>query len=148
MNSTCNKFLLLSFIVAAFFVSCRDSALQPEASANIKQVGKCNGSGLLKSTQSDSCFVYSFSNVLTIDFCVIGNCCPDSNRFTSTYSLTNDEITIKIKDTAPNLCKCLCRYIIHAEFYDLDSGSYKVICIDGTNNGNKILYSKLVLRKL
>ncbi len=147
MISTSNKFLAFTFIVAVIFINCHDSALQPETAAKIYQDGKCNGSALFKSAQGDSCFAYSFSNVLTIDFCVIGNCCPDSNRFTSTYSLTDDEITIKVKDTAPNLCKCLCRYIIHAEFYGLNSDSYKVICIDQTTNENKILYSKLVLRK-
>lgn len=148
MISTSNKFLALTFIVAAIFISCRDTALQPETTAKIYQAGKCNGTALFKSVQDDSCFVYSFSSTLTIDFCVSGNCCPDSNRFTSSYSLSNNEIAIKIKDTAPNLCRCMCRYTIHSEFYDLKLDSYQVDCISETNNENKILYSKLVQRKL
>lgn len=148
MISKNNKFLALTFIVAVIFISCHDSALQPETTAKIYQAGKCNGTALFKSAQDDSCFVYSFSNVLTIDFCVNGNCCPDSNRFTSSYTLNNNEITIKVKDTALNLCRCTCRYTIHSEFNDLKLESYRVICISETNDENKVLYSKLVQRKL
>jgi len=139
--------LLIAFLSTVVFFSCKDEITFSEVSANIFQDGKCRGSALSKSSAADSCFSYTFSNTLIIDFCVIGNCCPDSNRFTSSYSVTDSEIVIRIKDVAPNLCKCICKYMMHAEIAELRNDHYTIKCIQDFTDHDEQLYLKTITRK-
>lgn len=138
--------LIAALSLIAFFC-CKDEITSSEVRANIFQDGKCRGPALSKSSTADSCFSYTFTNNLTIDFCVIGNCCPDSNRFTSSYSVTDSAIIIRIKDTAPNLCKCICTYMIHAEITGLRNDWYTVKCIQEFGDHDEQLYLKTINRK-
>jgi hypothetical protein len=137
-------FILYAFILAS---GCSNEVISPEQSAKIFQKGKCGGSPLFKDVSQDSCFSYYFGNTLSIDFCTTGNCCPDSNRFTCSYNFAEKQITIRIKDIAPNLCKCICKYTIHADFENLKYDEYLVNCFQEINNEDQLLYSKFVTRK-
>lgn len=78
---------------------------------------------------ADSSFVYSFTDSLVIDFLVRANCCPDSNRFLTTFDKSIvDTLFISVTDTAQNLCYCTCRYMIHAVFQNLPGNHYVVRC--------------------
>ncbi len=147
MKYVYKTFLLITFLAIVVLFSCKDEITYSEVNAKIIQDGKCRGSALSKSSATDSCFSYIFTNTLTIDFCVIGNCCPDSNRFTSSYSVTDSEIVIRIKDIAPNLCKCICKYIIHAEITELRNDRYTVKCIQKFTDHEEQLYIKTITRK-
>lgn len=145
MISQSGIFLVVALLIAFFIVNCKDEILYTETNANIKQIGKCNGQGLYKSTRD--CFEYTFTNSLEIRLCVSGNCCPDSARFVSNYKIDGDIITIYIKDIAPNLCKCICDYTIQASFNNLLKDSYKVICNQEIESGYKQLYSQSVFKR-
>ena len=110
------------FIISGILIfnSCGEET-SPEIKTMLYQIPGCKGNSLSKSmnAQIDSCFHYSFTETLEIEFCVSGNCCPDENRFVTTSKILNDSITIAITDTAENLCRCICNYIIHGEFESL-----------------------------
>lgn len=143
-----NKLVLLIAVMSLIaFFNCKDEITFSEVRANIFQDGKCRGSALSKTSVADSCFNYIFSNKLSLDFCVIGNCCPDSNRFTSSYSVTDSEIVIRIKDIEPNLCKCICKYMMHAEIVKLRNDWYTVKCIQEFEDHDDQLYLKTINRK-
>ncbi len=134
------------FIISGILIfnSCGEET-SPEIQTVLYQIPGCKGNSLSKSfnAQIDSCFHYSFKEKLEIEFCVSGNCCPDENRFVTTSKILNDSITIAIKDTAENLCRCICNYIIHGEFESLPLDQYKVKCTDGEG---KVLYNEIVKR--
>ena len=75
----------------------------------------------------DSCFSYQFQDQLNVDFCVSGNCCPDSNRFSIDHMINADTITVTIADTAARLCRCMCRHWIHAEIHGLAADDYTFV---------------------
>jgi hypothetical protein len=59
--------------------------------------------------------------------------------------MQGNSITIFVEDTAANLCKCNCNYLIHADFYNLDQHKYVVTCIRKYNAGkDSILYKETV----
>jgi hypothetical protein len=82
----------------------------------------------ISTISSDSIFSYSFSQNLILDFSAIGNCCPDSNRFTVNYDIRSDTIVVTVIDTARNLCRCNCLYMIHIQLTDLLMDNYTVRC--------------------
>lgn len=90
---------------------------------------KCTGNVLLQRTNNDSSFTYSFTDKLMIDFSVIANCCPDSNRFIVSNTFRDDTLLIMIVDTAEYVCRCLCPYFIHAEYENLLNEHYVVRCV-------------------
>jgi len=139
---TVKPFKILLIICSLFFLSCNDEFLQTEVSASIKQVGKCINQGLNKT--ANDCFEYTFKDNLIIQFCVNGNCCPDTARFVSNYKINGDQITILVKDIAPNLCKCNCNYIIEADFVSILQKSYLVNCYQEKSEGNILLYSRTI----
>jgi hypothetical protein len=122
------------FLMLVFFISlccsCEDKSVNEDqdVSAIFKQ-GKCGETfSKVISQDSDSVFSYSFYSNLIIDFSVNANCCPDSNRFSVTHIISSDTIHITVADTAANLCRCICPYMIQAEFTDLSNDSYVVVC--------------------
>jgi hypothetical protein len=125
--------LKISFLfILCALVSCKDK------STNIDQripffsyeTSKCVSSGLAKRSKimSDSIFSYSFSQNLIFDFSVKGNCCPDSNRFIISHDTRSDTIVITVIDTAQNLCRCSCLYMVHVELDNLSLDSYIIRC--------------------
>ncbi len=92
------------------------------------QISGCNKSGLRKTDNTDSCFAYSFNDTLKLDFCVTGNCCPDSQRFLTDYKINSDTILVSVLDTAAHLCRCFCNYTIHVELSNLSKAKYLFLC--------------------
>ena len=124
-------------------ICCKDEISSPEVEASIYQKGKCIGSGLAKSV-ADSCFNYSFSQKLSLEFCVTGNCCPDSARFITNYEIAHDTIKIFVKDIEQNLCRCVCKYLIHAEFSYLNLSSMVVNCYQIADGKSQLLYNRKI----
>ncbi|HEX9652445.1 MAG TPA: hypothetical protein VGA99_01940 [bacterium] len=110
--------------------SCSEQATNPEGSPlnQLYQVGGCGGVGLWKTSSGDTCFSYQFDSRLSVDFCVSANCCPDTNRFSLAYTMEEDKINIAVQDTAARLCRCVCPYVIHAEFHDLPLDYFLIVC--------------------
>lgn len=108
------------------------------------QIPGCGGHGVAKTAVGDSCFSYKFIQDLVVDFCVSANCCPDSNRFQFKHEIRNDTIAVAVADTAANLCRCVCNYVIHAEFSDLPRDRYIFYC----KYDNAIVYNEVVKRSL
>ncbi len=125
---------------------------ESELSFSYKQITGCNESTnqLAKSSYQDSCFTYSFNDKLKIDFCVYGNCCPDSQRFVVDYSIESDTIFVEVADTAENLCYCICSYAIHIEITGLERNRYLFYCNfpseDSAHYGN-LYYREYVYKK-
>lgn len=137
---------LVIIFLLFIFISCKESSVAPESSAKIFQLPDCRPSINKKSSDIliDSCFTYTFNERLIIDFCVSGNCCSDENRFLIKNSIFKDTITVTIADTAANLCRCICNYIIHGEFESLPYDSYTIICKDFSNS--VVFYTKRVIK--
>lgn len=136
-------FLLFSFIFN--LNSCSDDApttVAPEISFVSYQVPGCNPtSSLKKDSLIDSCFQYSFTDTLEVEFCVPGNCCPDSDRFVTNYSIHSDTIFVTVTDTAAHLCHCICDYIIHLEISGLPNDEYLFYC-----DCQDLQYNEIVIR--
>jgi hypothetical protein len=133
MKSNCQLFLFINLLLwSILFLSCSNDTSTNSSKDGINfisyQVGGCNGSSSLEKVVRDSCFSYSFYDTLKIDFCVSGNCCPDTNRFVTTYKLNSDTINVTVVDTAGHLCKCICNYKIHIELSGLTNNQYFFYC--------------------
>ncbi len=126
-----NKIIFVPLLCALAAFSCKD---KPTGSTTDRdpafafESGKCAGHNLSKGSALDSIFAYSFAGDLLIDFSVWSNCCPDSDRFTVSYRTGGDTIVISVVDTAAHFCRCVCPYIIHAEFGGLPEDHYVVCC--------------------
>lgn len=99
--------------------------------ALLQQVQGCQRAGLANAVTADSCFAYQFEDDLKLEFCVIANCCPDTNRFKLASVVRQDTIAIAVADTAARLCHCVCPYLIRAEFRGLPGDHYVVVCSFG-----------------
>jgi len=119
--------VIILFMLAS---TCSESvtAIDENVQALLYQVPECGGSGLAKDALIDSCFSYQFDTDLAVDFCVRANCCPDSNRFDLDYLISSDTIYVAVADTAARLCRCVCNYVIHAEFTNLMRDRYIFYC--------------------
>jgi hypothetical protein len=134
--------ILFSIFILCMFTSCKDKSTNTDIANNTKsptfsfETSKCissvssSSSMLAKELIStpDSIFSYSFSQNLILDFSAIGNCCPDSNRFTLGQEIRSDTIIITVIDTSQNLCRCNCLYMIHVEMLNLIQDNYTVRC--------------------
>lgn len=96
---------------------------------------------MTQSVLSDTCFSYSFDDTLVMNFCFTGNCCPDTNRFTGSVVVAGNTINIAVIDTAEQLCRCICPYLVKFQISELNMSEYTVICSDGNLN-----YSEKVIR--
>ena len=143
---------ILSFLIASVFLfnNCDQSTDPGSKQDFVKQVGGCGGSASLDkvSLLTDSCFTYNFDESLITEFCVNGNCCPDTNRFAAEYDITNSTIDVYVEDIAPNLCLCICNYTMHAEFNDLTQNNYLFqVFFRESDSTNTLLYSENVYRQ-
>ncbi len=110
------------------------------------QVPGCR-QGIGRASAIDSCFSYRFEDFLLVDFCAAGNCCPDSNRFLIKCSIRQDTILVAIADTAANLCRCTCRYLLHVQMEGLPLDSYRFVCVQEGASGEYLLYSEQIFRQ-
>lgn len=142
-----NLLLLLTIMIAVFSIlKCSDEVVQSTLKSSFYQVKGCNKVALGKVTGESPCFNYTFNEKLVLEFCVSGNCCPDSNRFETRALVEKDTITITVKDIAPNLCKCMCNYFVHGEIESLQAESYTVKCLLDEGSSFKLLYLETVKR--
>lgn len=137
--------MLIIFVLFYVFSCTTDNSTEPEDDTitfNSYQVGGCNGSSLSKIAENDSCFLYSFDDTLKVDFCVIANCCPDSQRFVADYNIKSDTIFVSVADTAAKLCRCVCNYTIHLDFNGLSEKQYVFYC----NYYDQIVYNENIVK--
>lgn len=128
--------ILLTFFfisLTVYFASCSDDSPTKTTNEDVvfasNQIPGCNSTLSLSKLPSDSfCFSYTFDETLKIDFCVPGNCCPDSNRFVTNYNIKSDTLFVTVADTAENLCYCICNYTIHIEVTGLPNENYVFRC--------------------
>jgi hypothetical protein len=139
MNSR-HSALVVIIALPLCLISCKGSTepLIPRFVA--QQVPGCSAS-LNKTVIGDSCFSYQFHDALTMEFCMTGNCCPDSNRFSFRHSLIQDTILIVVSDTAAHLCRCTCNYLLRAEVNNLERDDYLVLCVREDYPSQYIFYS-------
>ncbi len=133
--------LFIIFIIVLYILSCSETTEPQKADVNFVayQIPGCNKNALSKTANPDSCFNYSFDKTLKIDFCVTGNCCPDKNRFASSYKIKSDTIFVTVKDIEENNCRCMCNYTIHLELKNLENDNYVFYC-----DYNNLTYRELV----
>ena len=144
MNSR-NHIVLAIILLPLFSFACKSSTEPTMSTMLAHQVGGCN-SVLAKGTSGDSCFSYQFKEVFVADFCVLGNCCPDSNRFSFRHSVSQDTIIVTVSDTAAQSCRCMCSYLVHIELYDLTRNEYLLLCVREDYSNQYIIYSTRILR--
>ncbi len=141
----------LSFLLIIYIISCSENSPfeNPEEQVEFssQQISGCNNSGLSKVNDNDSCFVYSFNDTLKVDFCLWGNCCPDSERFVTNYKISSDTIFIAVQDTAINGCDCNCNYTIHVELSGLSENEYLFYFnYPGMYQNDSLKYREIVVR--
>jgi hypothetical protein len=119
-------------------LSCEENSTNPENQSPVSflsQSSGCLSNGLPKANGLDSIFTYSFSGGLILDFSVVANCCPDSNRFSVSHIAGTDTLIIAVADTAQSFCHCVCLYMTHAEFMNLPNDHYVVRCTIENSSG-------------
>ena len=138
----------LALLIGLSTLPACDKSVGPGGSSDaVVEIAGCKSVGLDKAgISNDSCFSYSFHDILVADFCVSANCCPDSNRFSIMHTISNDTIAVTIADTAARLCRCICTHRVHAEFSSLvgDRLLFLVFLKDSSTTG--LLYSIHVQR--
>jgi hypothetical protein len=141
--------LVLVISVAAIMPFGCSRSVDPEnGQSRIEQMPGCKSGQLPKgSLATDSCFTYTFSNALDVYFCASANCCPDTNRFLIRHEIRGDTIFVTIADTAAPLCRCICTYMLHAEFHDLPGDHYVFRCMRQDYSSLALLYSVNVRRQ-
>ncbi|MBA4406369.1 hypothetical protein C0389_03755 [bacterium] len=137
---------VLSFFIILIGYSCNDDSLTSDNNVLLEQIAGCQNHKLNKSVSTDSCFTYTFRKELNLQFCISGNCCPDSNRYSLSSKILMDTIEIAVRDTARNLCRCICNYLINARFEGLNSDRYIIKCVREEFSVKEILYLKDVKR--
>jgi len=143
--------MFFALLLLIYIVSCsEDSPTEnPEKQVEFSsyQISGCNNGGLSKVNANDSCFIYSFNDTLKVDFCIWGNCCPNSQRFVTDYKINSDTIFITVQDTAMNECDCNCNYTIHVEFSELLEDKYLFYFnYPGMYQDDSLKYKELVVK--
>lgn len=131
---------LVPLLVVGLWLACDQPEVEPYYS--LEQIDGCS-SVLARAVTADSCFTYLFDSNLIIDFCVTANCCPDSDRFVLSADIISNNISITVQDTAADLCRCICPYLVHAEFCELPLDDYLVRVLVGTDS---LIYEETVQR--
>lgn len=134
---------LLMLCTILFYCTNEPSYIEPLVS--ISQKPGCASFALNKSN-TDSCFGYQFVSDLELNFCVSGNCCPDSNRFKFSHRIYADTINISLTDTAQNLCRCICNYLIDSKIESPPLSKYIVRVEQNFGSDKKLLYTKIVYK--
>ena len=143
------KRALLAALAGARLVSCAEKSTNPGIPGGqgpLYQVPGCASKPLARTRVGDSCFSYTFGKDLNVDFCLSGNCCPDSNRFALRYEVRHDTLLVVAADTAAPLCRCNCSYVIHGTFSDLPLDKYLFLCTREDYSSRLVHYSEYVYR--
>ena len=132
------------FVVWCAAFSCSERGTGPiaEGESSLYQVHGCVGRVLGKGTRADSCFSFKFEKSLALDFCLPGNCCPDSNRYYLSHRISHDTLIVTAVDTAGSLCRCNCSYLIHADIASVPFDRYHVFCF----LADSLMYQREVIR--
>ncbi|HEX2959950.1 MAG TPA: hypothetical protein VHO70_24150 [Chitinispirillaceae bacterium] len=110
-----NKLIYLLITVFIVIVSCNQVATNCPEKNPLTVYSKASGCkrALYKSFSGDSICGYEFfDDSLKITIKVQANCCPETNRFTTSTSVKEDSVHLKVRDTAKELCDCICPYEI------------------------------------
>ena len=138
-------FIMITLVLTIIF-SCNTAPTNNNdtSKGKIYQIPGCGNHTLAKSTfaPEDSSFVYQFDSKLIIEFGVMANCCPDSNRFDSSFEINSDTIFVTVEDTARHLCRCTCPYTIHLEINNLQENHYYFYC----EYYDKIIYTEEIYK--
>ena len=135
----------LLLLTALLIVSCSDKGTDPrndQTEMQLSQLPGCQHGSIGKSAAADSCFSYQFTENLHVNFCLVANCCPDSNRFAFASGVSRDSIVVSVRDTAGQLCRCLCSYTIRCKFAALPLDRYWFVCL----YGDSVQYAAEVVR--
>ena len=81
---------LIVWLCVCLFFSCSEKVATPELAGLMYQVADCQRTNIIAAVTRDSCFTYQFADALIVDFCVTGNCCPDSNHFSFSHQIVDD----------------------------------------------------------
>lgn len=144
---------ILHFIRAALVVmvlcGCEHvvNSTRTQPHGTLQQLSGCRSGEWRAATSDDSCFAYQFAETLRVDFCLSGNCCPDQNRFKLAYEISADTIYVAVADTAAQLCRCVCTYVLRAEFAGLPRDHYVFCCVRNDYSGRLIHYIAHVYRR-
>lgn len=119
------KSICVFCILSSVFISCADTSTDNSKTVqvNLYQVGGCKSHSLPKVSSSDTSFSYSFTDTLVVDFWAFGGCNTRPNLFALSYNIQDDTIFVTAIDTVLG-SKCLCRYLIQAEFANLPLDHY------------------------
>ena len=87
------RFAWIFIVILAVYWCAENSTnivLDDQSSVSVfEQIPGCLQSPLLKVRTTDyKCFDYNFHENLALEFCLPANCCPDSNRFDHSYTIT------------------------------------------------------------
>lgn len=125
--------IALALALLLLFWSCKQDKVplnsanhQPQFSA--LQAAGCYHSPLTRKVTSERCFDYSFKDTLKVALCLPANCCPDSNRFDFAVGFAHDTINFSVRDTALELCDCICTYRVFTNISGLSGNAYLFNC--------------------
>jgi hypothetical protein len=123
--------LVIVVIVLLLLTSCDQPTTDEKEKINFQayQIPGCITGQIRDATGDSTCFNYVFKDTLKVDLCLTANCCPDSNRFDYSNLILSDTIKFFVADTAENLCRCNCAYIVHADISNLKLDAYIFECI-------------------
>jgi hypothetical protein len=141
--------LILAWL-ACSLMSCSHQSTNPgnqQAQGVIYQIRGCQSAFSKAAAASDSCFSYQFEKTLRLEFCLTGNCCPDSNRFRLSGKIRNDTIFVVAADTAAQRCRCVCTYKIRAEFNEVPLNHYVFYCTREDYSSRLVHYREHVYRQ-
>lgn len=136
---------------AIVFEACTGNSSAPSnpgASASVTQIPGCISHSLNKVAGSESDFTYEFTTgSLSLNFLLPGDCTPDSVRFATSHKISNDTIFVISVDTATMNERCLCTYLVHAEFDGLPLDRYYIVCTRIDGGVETVPYSQYVYRQ-
>ena len=133
--------------MTGFLLHCSEEssdAVNEDNTVVICQIGGC-AKHPASFYSPDSCLSYRFSDTLLVEFCLAGNCCPDSDRFLITTRISGDTIFVVAADTSGSNCYCECTYIIQARFTGLQLPRYVFHCLRA-DKCNVLCYDALLSR--
>ena len=145
-------FVIIFGTALVLVITCSDNptkTIEREIELISYQIPGCQDNSLSKLNSFDSLFTYSFTDTLNINLGVWGNCGPDTNRFSTSYNITNDTIFITVQDTAINMYWCLCDYIVNIKLIGLPNDKYFISCTfpENTDDWKTIKYREFVVRE-
>jgi hypothetical protein len=129
---------IFPFFLACLVAGCNDKSTEiqtRETTPFSAYTSNCIGLTLARSdgSETDSIFVWSFTDKLIIDFSFLANCCLDSNDSSISRMTAHDTITIAVIDSVDPGCRCPCLYMAHVEVASLPNDCYvvQVRCVVG-----------------